>query len=117
MNFDLSGVEFSNNDLVSGTRIPQNLTKDLAYFIGVHIGDGTLFLYRKGSHHYIICTGHLIDEYKFHKDIIIPLIKKLFNKDAYLIEDKRENRSSLRTYFKSKATFTFLSKVINLRRQ
>ena len=41
MKFDLSKVEFSRNDLRLEIKVPKKLTKELAYYIGIHVGDGT----------------------------------------------------------------------------
>ncbi len=114
MKLALSRVEFSKYDEKIKIKVPRTLTPKLAYFIGIHVGDGTL-VYDKSKYHYIIgYTGHLIDEWDFHRDIITPLVRELFNKDVIQTEDLRENKKSVRIFFKSKAIFTFLSKVIEL---
>ena len=42
MNFDLSKVELSKNDVRRGITLPILLSKELAEFIGIVIGDGHL---------------------------------------------------------------------------
>ena len=114
MELDLSKVDFSRKDIKLNIKIPKKLTKKLVYFIGIHVGDGTLS-FNKSKHNYIIgYTGHFIDEYSFHQETLIPLIKYLFNKDVQIKKDLRKNRNSVRTYLKSKAIFTFLSHTIGL---
>lgn len=114
MRLNLSNVQFSKKDIRLDIKLPKYLTAELAYLIGVHIGDGTLVSKPNECHYVIGYTGHLIDEYYYHKNVLIPLIKKLFNKKVHAVEDKRERKTSVRTYFNSKAIFTFLSNVIKL---
>ena len=114
MQLDASKIKFSNKDLRLKIILPKFLSPELAYFIGVHVGDGTIPLYKKQPQHYMGYTGHLIDEYAFHINTIKPFIKNLFNKEVKIQKDLRKNRTSIRTYFRSKAIFYFLSEVIGL---
>lgn len=114
MHLDTSKVQFSKKDLKLGTKIPIELTSELAYFLGFHAGDGTLYFNRPKSTYVIGFTGHLSEENDLHQTVLIPLVRKLFNKEVHSIEDRRVNRSSIRTYFKSKAIFTFLHFTIGL---
>ena len=61
MNFNLSKIEFSRKDIKIETKIPNKLTTKLAYFIGVHVGDGTLVFNKKNNDYYMGYAGHLID--------------------------------------------------------
>ena len=68
MKFDLSKVEFSKKDINKNLKIPLTLTPELSYLIGIHIGDGTMNIYKRddGFNGYPIgYSGHLIDEKEF----------------------------------------------------
>jgi len=114
MRLDTSKVEFSIKDIKNKIKIPKSMTKELAYLIGVHIGDGTMGLYKNKKDYQISYTGHLLDEKEFHIGIIKPLFKKLFNKETKISFDLRRNHSSLRTYLRSKAIFTFFNRSLYL---
>tara|TARA_Y100000310_G_scaffold231700_1_gene234351 strand:- start:44061 stop:44879 length:819 start_codon:yes stop_codon:yes gene_type:complete len=115
MKLDLSKVEFSPKDIRNEIKLPTKLTSDLAYLMGLHLGDGSMNMYKRKTIDYLISyTGHLIDEEEFHMKIIRTLFKKLFNKKTKLILDKRKNHSSLKTYFRSKAILTFFNKSLKL---
>ena len=51
----------------------------LAYETGIHIGDGSLQIVEKGTHS-VRFFGHSEDDFLFFKDILPPIIEKLYNK-------------------------------------
>ncbi len=108
MELDLSKVKFSNYDLRIGVRVPTHLDADLAYFLGVHIGDGNLGNYKK-NYYTLEYSGHLIDELDFYLNFIAPLFKQLFNKDLRIYKIFREEGNFLRLCTQSKAIFTFFN--------
>ncbi|MFA5176419.1 MAG: LAGLIDADG family homing endonuclease [Candidatus Nanoarchaeia archaeon] len=114
MRFDLSKVSYSKKDLKENVKIPKKLDKDLAYFLGIHYGDGTLGFYKR-YYYYIGYSGHLNDEYIFYTLYFKRLFKKLFNKNLRIFEDLRENKESIKLNTQSKAIFTFLNKVIGVK--
>ena len=111
MELDLSKVEFSRNDIRLNINTPKSLNDELAYFIGIHIGDGCLGNY-KSSKYCMEYSGHLIDEKDFYSREFKELFKKLFNKDIKIKEVIREKRNCIKLSCKSKAIFTFINKVI-----
>ena len=115
IDFDLSKVEFSENDIKRNVIIPSKLTPELAYFIGIHVGDGCLYLYKRKTcrtiDYNLSYYGHEIDELEFHKNYILPLIKRLFNIDVWI---KTGHKGVIELCFRSKAVFYFLSRVIGL---
>lgn len=72
--FDVNSVELNN---------------DLAYFIGLFIGDG--FSNKYGRHHQIQFVGNKKDEYNFYADIICPYVFRTFNIQPKVIEIKDTN--------------------------
>ncbi|MAG47779.1 hypothetical protein CL617_04175 [archaeon] len=111
---NISKVEFSKKDVKNNLKIPKILNNKLAYLIGVHVGDGSMGIYKKGANYYISYTGHIIDEQEYHKEIIKDLFKELFNKRVKINFDRRIKNSSLRTYLNSKAILTFFHKSLRL---
>jgi hypothetical protein len=112
--FDTSNVEFSEKDIKNHIRIPKHLTPELAYLIGVHVGDGCMTFDKEKNDRYISYTGHIIDEREFHQTIIKNAFEILFNKETKITFDRRENHSCIRTYLRSKAIFTFFNKIIKI---
>lgn len=117
MKLDISKVEFSKKDIKDNLKIPSILTPELSYLIGIHIGDGTMNIYRRNdgfNGHPIGYYGHLIDEREFHFKIIKPLFKKLFNKSLSIRFDRRKNHSCINSYTNSKGIITFFNRVIEI---
>ncbi len=117
MKLDTSKVEFSKTDVKNNLKIPSTLTPELSYLIGIHVGDGTMNIYRRkdGFNGYPIgYSGHLIDEKEFHIRMIKPLFKKLFNKSIRIRFDRRKNHSCINSYVNSKGIITFFNRVIGL---
>ena len=103
--FDLSKVEFSRNDLRLGIKVPKYLTEELAYFMGFHVEDGCMTI-NKRDHAIDYCLqyeGHKINEDKFYKEILGPLIKKIFCKEISI----SNNRTAI--CFRSKVIVSFLN--------
>jgi len=91
--------------------IPSLLEPDLAYETGIHVGDGCLSCY--GRKNYEICfTGHLINDLRFYKEILLPLLKKLFGVEPIL--KSVNSRNSCRIKFSSKKLFLFKNKILHL---
>ena len=110
MKLDISKVEFSKTDIKNNLKIPSKLTLELSYLIGVHVGDGTMNIYRRNdgfNSHPIRYSGHLIDEKEFH-------IKRLFNQKINLRLDRRKNHSCINSCTNSKGVITFFNRVIGI---
>lgn len=80
MKLDLSRLEMTGKDALLRTRFPKVLDKDLAYFIGVHIGDGFMNYYEDKKDYRLSYDGHIINEFERYQNILVPLIKRLFNR-------------------------------------
>lgn len=107
MKLDLSKIKLSKSDLKRKIIFPKQISKDLAEFIGIIIGDG--YIYHKTNHYVIGIVGSpKTDAGYFLK--IQKLIFNLFNLQAKF--KKRER--GLRLVFNSKGIFYFLTKTLNL---
>jgi len=80
---DSSKISYSWKDSVKGIILPKEISTDLCYVIGAHIGDGSMNIYRRPGQvdYYYNCTGHQINDRKWYDNVLIPLKKKLFNLD------------------------------------
>jgi len=112
---DVSKVKFSKRDVTLGVKVPTELTPELAYETGVHIGDGHLTISprkdQKGNNYMIVYSGNLEDEIEFYSDVILNLIKRLYNKECSI---KREQKNTVSIRFRSMAVATFKSEVMGL---
>jgi len=114
MKLNLSEVESSKKDLLRKIRIPKILTSQLAHLVGVHLGDGSMVHNKENYDYWVSYSGNLTEEYDWYMNYLIPIIKKLFNIDCKIQEDRRIKRSMIRIYFRSKSILTFLNKTIGL---
>ncbi|MBI2549888.1 hypothetical protein HYV83_01780 [Candidatus Woesearchaeota archaeon] len=108
MKINLSKVSFSRNDIRLGIRLSRKMNSDLAYLLGVQIGDGYLKKVCRGTTvDYRICIdGHSINDKAFFSLILKKLIKSLFNKDVKIATT---STGTVQISFCSKAIFTFLN--------
>ncbi len=104
----------SSIDKNNKIRLPVNLTADLAYLIGVHIGDGSMNYYRYKNDYRISYTGHLIDEYDWYINLLVPIIINLFNKNPKVRKVIRPRKNSVELYMRSKGILQFLHNGIGL---
>ncbi len=113
MKFDLKKVQWSKNDIKWGIKVPEDLTEELAYFLGFHVGDGYMKIKRRATtvDYAIHYDGHQINEKKWYHEYLKPFIKELFNKDVYVAES---TRGTVRIVFRSKAIVTFLNRCCDL---
>lgn len=111
---NLSKVKFSKKDHVKKIRLPKRISSELAYLIGIHLGDGSMVYDAKRHDSWISYSGNLTEEYDWYINYLKPLIKKLFNINVSIVEDKRVGHSMIRIYFRSKAILLFLHKTVDL---
>ena len=106
-------IEYSWRDKEKGITLPKYLSEDLAYLIGVHIGDGFMNIYRRPrqvEYKQSIC-GHWINDKDFHLSVLLPLFEKLFN---YRPKTRLNCPGCQSIYFTSKAMTTFFNKCLQL---
>lgn len=108
MKFDLSKVEFNNNDIKNNIKIPEKINEKLAHFIGIHLGDGHL---NNRTHDYrMYYNGHYVNEFEWYHSFLANLIYELFNKKV----TPYKGHNTIMIVFSSKAVHSFLNKVCGL---
>ena len=117
MKFDLSKIEMSKQDIKKGVRLPSRLTRDLAEFVGIMVGDGHLSSFvrldKKGRK--IIQSDLKISGNKKERCYlmyIMNLFYSLFNIKLIYAQDTEPNAIILRVY--SKGIVQFLSKICEI---
>tara|TARA_Y100000310_G_scaffold336265_1_gene420331 strand:+ start:2121 stop:2810 length:690 start_codon:yes stop_codon:yes gene_type:complete len=89
------------------------MNTELAEFLGIMFGDGCLSRNAKARMIYI--CGHKEDDLVYHQTITLPLLKKLFNKDAIIGFRKKENALFIK--FSDKEIFNFLKQYLPVGRK
>jgi hypothetical protein len=112
--FDTSSIKFSWKDKIKGIKLPQELTEELAEDIGIHIGDGSMYLSGPSKQSYILrYSGHVTEDKEYYFNRIIPLKKTLFNvKTNGKIFKPRNNEFGI--VICSKAVYNFYLKIISI---
>ena len=98
--------KISYNDIKRGLKIPKTINKYLAEEIGIHVGDGSLGIYKhkSGIKYLYTISGHHNDELYFRK-FIIPLMYRLYN--IYPSIYKRKDEKSMELNYQSKGLIHF----------
>jgi len=117
MDFDLSEIKYSKNDLQCGLSLPTKMSPELAEFLGIMIGDGHVGLYKSSNAknsfvHYEIEIAGNKKEYDYYKHYVNELIYKIFNIKFNL--RIRESRNSVLLSKNSKALYYFLSTIFEI---
>jgi hypothetical protein len=117
MKFDLSIIKISKPDIRRNIRFPEELTPELAEFIGIMIGDGHLTRVigknRDGSNSLksdIVISGNK-KELNYHK-MIISLFENLFSLKLHYYQDSKPGAIVLKAY--SKGIVNFLHKICEI---
>lgn len=87
-----------------------SLSSDIAYFIGLFIGDG--FSNKYANSYQIQFTGH-ISEFEYYTNIIFPIVKNNFNIGARLKRDKYAE-NALRFNINSKDLYLFITQRLRI---
>lgn len=111
--FDTSAVDFSWKDLVKGIALPKELSFDLCYVVGAHIGDGSMNIYRRKNQvdYYYHCCGHQINDKEWYDNILVPLYKNLFKLE---LASKKCSDGTCTIQFRSKAVVSFYHNCLGL---
>lgn len=89
--------------------LPDRNDEDLAYFLGLLVGDGYVKYYAPKKDYQIFIDGNK-EEYEWYCNFIRPLVIKLFNK----IPTIRITRTTVQLSLHSKAIFLFLTETCGL---
>ena len=110
MHLNLSKVRFSKRDKEKGIIIPNELTKELAEDVGIHIGDGSLHKCNKwkSAYEFSYTTSKAELDYVNH---IVSLKKRLYNLPYHRILDRN---TWVEMKFNSLAIATFFENVFNM---
>ena len=117
MEFDLSKIKFSKNDLKKGINIPKNLDSRLAEFIGIIVGDGHIGKHRSKSgnyssvHYQIRICGNIRDK-EYYIIYVNNLFSKIFSAQFSFLNSVRDNTIVLRK--ESKAIYYFMTEIMNI---
>ena len=99
-------IGFSKNDIKRGLRIPNKIDRRISEEIGIHLGDGSLGIYKHKSgikYSYTISGGY--DDEEYFQNFIIPLMHKLYR--IYPSTYKYRDRRSLELHYQSKGLIFF----------
>jgi hypothetical protein len=106
-------IEYSWKDKKKEIILPKYLSEDLAYLIGVHIGDGTMNIYRRKNqvdYFYELC-GHEINDKLFYEYVMLPLFKNLFNINAKI---RQNSKGCIGINIRSKALVSYLNECLGV---
>ena len=81
------------------------LSKELCELIGAYIGDGCLSNHNHGRTYDLQFSGHINLDYNYYKNLIAPIIKKLFNKEVSFIKIRNKKAFRMRCYSKEIGSF------------
>lgn len=87
-----------------------NITKNLAYETGVHIGDGNL--YSKGRTHKITYSGNLENEEIYYIEVLQPILEEVYQIKPAVI--RNENKNVILLVLNSKQVAEFKINTLNL---
>ena len=78
MEFDLSDIKVSKNDLDRGLTLPKLSSPKLAYLCGIFTGDGCIFQRKDKKDYLLKCVGNPKDEQELYHEIIGPYFNEVF---------------------------------------
>lgn len=102
-------------DIKRSIKIPEEIDEKLAEEVGIHIGDGNLYIntHRDGSKSYkYTISGNLANEYDYHIKYINELMNELYNLQGRV--SIRKDRNNIDSVYKSKTIVEFKNKILNL---
>ena len=107
MEFDLSQIKLSRNDIKRGLTLPKKSSEELAEFIGILAGDGYINYDPKKYSYIIEVAGNKILDKDYLENYTRKLIKSLFNIDCRIYYKKNEDTTCIRIL--SKGIFYYLT--------
>ncbi len=79
--FDTSKIKLSPKARLKTLKLPEEASEDLAYFCGLMAGDGHIAVRTHKADYYIELSGNPVDEKGLYDEVVVPLMKRLFNID------------------------------------
>jgi len=109
MEFDLSKIKLSRNDIKRGLVLSRKPSRELAEFIGILSGDGYINFDNRKYSYIIEVAGNKILDKDYLENYATNLIKKLFNVNPSIYLKKNQNTRYVRIL--SKGIFNYLLKI------
>jgi len=109
INFD---IKLSSKDKIKGLKLPNMLSENLAYIIGILAGDGNIFIRKNKKDYRVKCVGNPKDEKEFYDRILKPLFRKIFNID--LDVKLQDSGTTYGFYIYSKVLVKYLTEIFGL---
>jgi len=106
MEFDLSEIKLSRNDIIRGLILPNQSSEELAEFIGILTGDGFINYYANKKIYIIDISGDKNLDKEYLKIHVSNLIKRLFNINCKIYYKKYQNSICARLL--SKGIYNYL---------
>ncbi|MBI2101004.1 hypothetical protein HYT53_00140 [Candidatus Woesearchaeota archaeon] len=106
MEFDLSEIKLSHNDIRREVTLPNQPSKELAEFIGILTGDGFINNYTNKNSYIIEIAGDRNLDKEYLEVYIKNLIKNLFNINCKIYYKKDQNTAYARLL--SKGVYNYL---------
>lgn len=106
--------KFSYNDIKRELKVPKYLTKSLAEEMGIHLGDGSLGIYRNkfAINSYLKYAYHIAGSYddeEYFRLFVIPLMKELYNIRSHFYKSNKEK--SIALSYQSKGLLYFKNSI------
>lgn len=104
-----------NRDMkMKHVQIPSEITTDIAYETGAHIGDGSMGIYKRGRKidYEVSYYGHAIHDWPFFLDVLSPLLGNLYRIQTMPRKVSNENTCVIR--FRSKKILMYKCNLIGL---
>lgn len=103
--FDLSSIEFSKSDLEREIKIPDEMSEHLAEEIGIHVGDGSLGIYKfPNQTMWLYRISGSLEEFDHYKKYVQKLLCSLFNFSGSL-SIVAKNECQIKIFSRAIATF------------
>jgi len=110
---------FSRKDIKRGIKLPKSIDRKLAEFLGVLAGDGYVLRYAHHSgstEHMIGISGNSKKDKEYFQNILLPLLKNLFNISLKI--GKHKNQNTIHIQFRSKGIVYYLESLgVNIGRK
>ena len=111
MKIDSSKIKLSKNDIKKELRLPTRLTPALVELMGIHIGDGNMYVYDRTKNkvrwvtYSVSYFGNLDTDMLYFETYLQPLFKRLFGIKTKIFRSTRDNTCIIKIYSKGVVLF------------